>query len=67
MFKSLAITSLALILSSCSWLASHPQIEADLTKIETDARQDIKTTLDDILVPESSPTGPVEAPKSVTP
>ncbi len=60
MFKLLALTSLTIVMSSCGWLAAHPQVEADLAQIETDVRKDVKTTVDDILEP-------VPAPSPVTP
>jgi hypothetical protein len=55
--KYLAILSLAILCTSCAWLAQHPQVEADLQQEGIDVAKDTEKVVEDVILP-PSPTTP---------
>jgi hypothetical protein len=53
------ILALCLFCSSCAWLATHPQVEADLEQEGIDIVRDTEKVVEDIIV---SPAAPAQTP-----
>lgn len=53
--KKIALIPILLAMSSCSWLALHPQVEADLEQEGIDVAKHTEKVVEDIIAPAPTP------------
>ena len=56
MIKYALFSLLAFSMTSCAWLATHPQVEADLEQEGIDVARDSEKVVEDVIAP--APTTP---------